>query len=203
MKKNLKKLKFRVNIYWYLRLYFRLTSQFPQDEDVHWRRSRSFTGAWQTNQPERTDWNLEFFGCGKHTEGVPPYLFAAEHRKLDFCAMLIFWTPWPNSIRIVQKELSWIFRLTMKFRETVRLCREKTDITSSLASLSLTENSVFNLVDNELRFNVLRHCMIKREIRMKILTVWKQLGNLKWIFEVDTYFELKCTTEFQKSTSEF
>lgn len=61
------------------------------------------------------------------------------------------------------------------------------------------EISVFNLVDNELRFNVLKNCMVKIEIRMKILTVRKQLGNLKSIFKVDTYFELKHTSEFQST----
>ena len=76
-------------------------------------------------------------------------------------------------------------------------------ITSNLASLSLMEISVFNLVDNELRFNVLKYCMVNIEIRMKILTVRKQLGNLKSIFKVDTYFELKRTSEFQKSISKF
>lgn len=59
-------------------------------------------------------------------------------------------------------------------------CAEKRkNITSNLASLSLMEISVFNLVDNELRFNVLEYCMVKIEIRMKILTLRKQLGDLK------------------------
>lgn len=51
-------------------------------------------------------------------------------------------------------------------------------------------------MDNELRFNVLKHCMVEIEIRMKILTVRKQFGNLNPIFKVDTYTELKHTSEF-------
>lgn len=51
----------------------------------------------------------------------------------------------------------------MNLRDAVRLCGEKTDITSSLAPLSPMENSVFNLADNELRFSVLKYCMIKRD----------------------------------------
>lgn len=39
--------------------------------------------------------------------------------------------------------------------------------------------------------------MVEIEIRMKILTVRKQFGNLNLIFKIDTYAELKHTSEFQ------
>lgn len=38
--------------------------------------------------------------------------------------------------------------------------------------------------------------MVEIEIRMKILTVRKQFGNLNPIFKVDTYTELKHSSEF-------
>lgn len=45
--------------------------------------------------------------------------------------------------------------------------------------------------------------MVKIEIRKKIITVRKQLGNLKSIFKVDTYFELKTYFRVPKYISEF
>lgn len=80
---------------------------------------------------------------------------------------------------MAKKELSWIFTLDTKVRDTLRLCVGKTGHYPQL-SFFLSKGDFG--VDHELRFNVLKYCMVEIEIRMKILTVRKQFGNLKLIY---------------------